>query len=164
MIVVSNTSPLTNLAAIGQFDLLHQLYGEVHIAEGVWQELNAREQRWPGRDEVAAANWIERHSVQNRTLVTALRRDLHKGEAETIALALELGADLVLLDEREGRHAAQRLELRVAGVVGVLLDAKSQSAVDAIRPHLDALRQKAGFYLAERVYRAALALAGESES
>ncbi len=164
MIVVSNTSPLTNLAAIGQFDLLHQLYGQVHIAEGVWQELRARGQHWPGRDEVAVADWIERHSVQNRTLVTALRRDLHKGEAETIALALELGAALVLLDEREGRHAAQRLELRVAGVVGVLLDAKSHSAVNVIRPHLDALRQKAGFYLAEGVYHSALVLAGESES
>ena len=58
MRVVSNTSPLTNLAAIGQFDLLHELYVEVHIADGVWQELNVREQRWPGRDEVAAANWI----------------------------------------------------------------------------------------------------------
>ena len=97
-----------------------------------------------GSHEVAAAGWIERHSVQNETLVTALRRDLHRGEAETIALALELGANLVLLDEREGRHAGQRLELRVAGVVGVLLDAKSQRAVDAIRPHLDALRHKAG--------------------
>jgi hypothetical protein len=164
MIVASNTSPLTNLAAIGQFDLLHQLYGEVHIAEGVWQELNAKGQRWPGRDEVAAAGWVERHSVQNQTLVTALRRDLHKGEAETVALALELGADLVLLDEREGRHAAQRLELRVVGVVGLLLEAKSQRAVETIRPHLDALRRKAGFYLADGVYHYALALAGEAES
>jgi hypothetical protein len=162
MIVVSNTSPLTNLAAIGQFDLLLRLYGSLYIAEGVWEELNARGQHWPGRDEVAAADWIERHTVQNQALVTALRRDLDRGEAETIALALELGADLVLLDEREGRHAAQRLELRVAGVVGILLEAKSRSAVDAIRPHLDALRHKAGFYLSEPVYRAALSLADES--
>ena len=164
MIVVTNTSPLTNLAAIGQFDLLHELYGEVHIADGVWQELNVREQRWPGRDEVAAANWIERHTVQNQALVTALRRDLDRGEAETIALALELGADLVLLDEREGRHAAQRLELRVAGVVGVVLEAKSRSAVDEVRPHLDALRHRVGFYLTDQVYHSALTLAGESDT
>jgi len=164
MIVVSNTSPLTNLAAIGQFALFHQLYGRLHIAEAVWEELNARGQRWPGRDEVAAADWIERHTVQNQALVTALRRDLDRGEAETIALALELSAGLVLLDEREGRHAAQRLELRVAGVVGILLEAKSQSAVETIRPHLDALRHKAGFYLAEGVYHSALALAGEGDT
>lgn len=164
MIIVSNTSPLTNLAAIGQFPLLRQLYARLHIAEGVWEELNAKGQHWPGRDEVAEADWIERHPVQNQALVTALRRDLDRGEAETIALAFELGANLVLLDEREGRHAAQRLELPVTGVVGLLLEAKSRGAVDAVRPHVDALRYKAGFYLSETVYHAVLSLAGESDA
>jgi hypothetical protein len=76
MIIVCDTSPLTNLAAIGQFGLLRRLYDRVHIPYGVWDELNARGQRWPGRDEVAAADWIERHTVQNQALVTALQRDL----------------------------------------------------------------------------------------
>jgi len=163
MIVVGNTSPLTNLAAIGQFDLLHRLYGQVHIAQGGWQELNAGGRHWPGRDEVAEADWIERGPVQNRALVTALERDLDRGEAETIALALELEADLVLLDEREGRRAAQRLGLRVVGVVGILLEAKTCGAVRTVRPHLDALRQTAGFYLDDALYAYALSLAGETE-
>jgi predicted nucleic acid-binding protein len=131
MIVVSDTSPLTNLAAIGQFDLLHQLYGQVHIPEGVWHELSAEGKRWPGRDEVAAAGWVERRTVLNESLVMALRRDLDRGEAETIALALELQAELVLLDEREGRRAAQRLGLQVVGVVGILLEAKTKGAIEA---------------------------------
>ena len=76
--------------------------------------MNPKRRHWPGRDEVAAANWIERHSVQNQTLVTALRRDLDRGESETFALVLELEADHVFLDEREGRHDAQRLLFRVA--------------------------------------------------
>lgn len=76
MVVISNTSPLTNLAAIGQFDLLRCLYAEIHIADGVWNELNAQGKRWPGADEVAAASWIRRHSVQNKALVNALQRDL----------------------------------------------------------------------------------------
>ena len=71
MIVVCNTSPLTNLAAIGQFSLLHELYGRLHIAEAVWEKLNASGQHWPGRNEVAAADWIQRHNVQNKALVTA---------------------------------------------------------------------------------------------
>ena len=50
MIAVSNTSPLTNLAAIGQFGLLYQLYGQVYIARGVWEELNAGGTRWPGSE------------------------------------------------------------------------------------------------------------------
>ena len=164
MIIVCNTLPLTNLAAIGQFDLLRHLFGRLHIAQGVWDELNEKGQHWPGRDQVADADWIERHPVRNQALVTALRRDLDRGEAETIALALELGADLVLLDEREGRHAAQRLELGVSGVVGILLEAKSLGVLEAIRPHLVALRHKAGFYLGEPVYDAALSLAGESDT
>ena len=163
MIVVSNTSPLTNLAAIGQFDLLRRLYSQVHIARGVWEELNAGGKRWPGCEEVANADWIERHAAQNQALVTALRRDLDRGEAETIALALELDADLVLLDEKEGRHAAQRLGLRVMGVVGILLEAKAKGAMDALRPQLDALRQKAGFYLSDPVYQRVLRLAKEDK-
>lgn len=61
MTVVSNTSPLTNLAAIGRFDLLQGLYHQLHIAQGVWDELNAEGKHWPGRDEVAEADWIEQH-------------------------------------------------------------------------------------------------------
>ena len=83
MNVASNTSPLTNLAAIGQFDLLHRLYGRLFIAE----------------------------EVRNTLPVETLRRDLGQGEAETITLATKLSADLLLMDEREGRHAAQRLGL-----------------------------------------------------
>ncbi len=100
MVVVSNTSPLTSLAAIGEFGLLGQLYTEIHIPEGVWEELNAGPVRWPGRESVAAADWVECHGVKNELLVTALRRDLDPGEAESIALALELEAHLVPMDER----------------------------------------------------------------
>ena len=164
MIVVSNTSPITNLAAIGQFDLLRRLYHAVNIAEGVWDELNVLEKHWPGRDEVAAARWIKRHFVQNHVLVNALRRDIDRGEAESIALALELEANLILLDEKEGRHAAERLGLKMVGVVGILLEAKKNRFVDSVRPHLDALRQIAGFYLKESVYRHVLDLAGEIKS
>lgn len=64
-VVISNTSPLTNLAAIGQFDLLQHLYGRLLIAEAVWDELNAGGQAWPGCAEVAAANWIKLRVVQN---------------------------------------------------------------------------------------------------
>jgi len=164
MIVVSNTSPLTNLAAIGQFDLLYRLYPNINITDGVWDELNAMGNRWPGGEEVAAARWIKRYSVRNQLLVNALRRDIDRGEAESIVLAIELEADLILLDEKEGRHAAQRLGLKMVGVVGILLEAKKKGFVDSVRPHLDALRQVAGFYLKESLYRYVLNLAGEVKS
>lgn len=161
MKVVSNTSPLTHLAAIGQFGLLGQIYGQLSIAEGVWDELNAFEHAWSGRAETASASWLGRFEVRNTPLVETLRRDLDRGEAETIALALEVQVDLVLMDEREGRHAAQRLGLGTVGVVGVLLDAKQQGLLTAVRPAFDALRA-ARFYLGGPVYRKGLELAGES--
>jgi predicted nucleic acid-binding protein len=159
--VMSNTSPLTNLAAIGHFDLLRRLYGELLIAEAVWEELNAGGQAWPGREEVAGATWIMRRAVVNRPLVTALRERLDPGEAETIALAVECQPPFILMDEKEGRHAAHRFGLKTVGVVGVLLEAKARGLVAGVGPLLERLRQEAGFYLSDRVIQAARALCGE---
>jgi predicted nucleic acid-binding protein len=162
VIIVSNTSPLTNLAAIGQFHLLKDLYGQLLIANGVWSELNAYNRQWPGSQEVATASWIQKKSPKNQQVILALRRDLDQGEAETIALALEVGADLVLLDERDGRYAAKRFGLQVAGVLGILIEAKQNNLIKQIKPSLDALRQQAGFYIHESLYQQVLELSGES--
>lgn len=159
--VVSNTSPLTNLAAIGEMDLLEALFGRLHIADAVRLELAAGGHDWPGRAEVSVASWVECHSVQNRSLVMALSQDLDPGESETIALGLELGARLILMDERAGRHRAQRMGLRTIGVVGVLLLAKERGFLSAVRPRLDALRSQAGFWLGDTVYQQALSVANE---
>ena len=158
---VSNTSPLTNLAAIGQFDLLRQLYGGLLVAEAVWAELNADGRTWPGRDEVAGAAWIARRAVMNRPLVTALRERLDPGEAETIALAVECSPPFVLMDEKEGRRAAQRLGLKTVGVVGVLIEAKAHGLIAEVGPLLERLRQEAGFYLSDRVIHDARAFCDE---
>jgi len=159
--VVSNTSPLTNLAAIGAMGLLERLFGRLHIAEAVRLELEAGGHDWPGRAEVAAAPWVECHRIENRSLVLALSQDLDAGESETIALGLEIGATLVLMDERDGRHRAQRLGLRTMGVVGVLLRAKECGFLLAVRPSLDALRSQAGFWLSEAVYQETVRAANE---
>jgi uncharacterized protein len=161
MIVVSNTSPITSLAAIGQFELLQKLYGEIHIADAVWHELNHGGRRYPGSHETEDASWVDRHAVSNQALVTVLRRDLDRGESETIALAIELNADLVLLDEQEGRHAAMRFGLHPLGLLGVLLQAKHLGVITEIRSLLDALRQQAGFFIGKSLYRQVLEQAEE---
>jgi predicted nucleic acid-binding protein len=138
MIVFSNTSPIMNLAVVGQADLLQQLYGKVMIPEAARQELVALRLDDPvGR--LADASWIETRNVADRNLVESLLSELHPGEAEAIALAIQMKADLLLVDERRGRSVASRLNLKVMGLLGLLIEAKRKGLIEAVRPILDDL-------------------------
>lgn len=113
MTVVSDASALINLARIGELSLLHRLYGALVIPQAVWREVVVEGQGQPGAEEVGNAPWIETRKVTNEHLVQALRQDLDAGEAESIALALELEADVLLMDERLGRETARHLGLQL---------------------------------------------------
>lgn len=152
MIVASNASPLINLARIGQLDLLQQLYREVQIPDAVRSEVVEEGAGQPGSEEVATAGWIRTHTVRNRALVQALRQELDAGEAEAIALAVELGADWLLMDERLGRDVSRHLGVAVTGLIGVLIEAKRLGVIPAVRPGLDALRDRAGFRIRQALY------------
>ena len=106
MSIVSNASPLINLARIDQLDLLQQLYGEVTVPEAVWREVVLEGAGQPGAKELETASWICVESVTNRELAQALQQELDAGEAEAIALSLQVGADFLLMDERLGRETA----------------------------------------------------------
>jgi uncharacterized protein len=114
VIVVSDTSPINNLAAINQLQLLQQLYGTILIPEAVYRELTDPSFPVAGAAEVQTFDWIQILSVTDRTVVEALGNELDVGEAEAIALALalETKAELVLIDERRGRLVAGRLNLK----------------------------------------------------
>ena len=94
-------------------------------------------------------------------MISLLRVDLHQGEAEAIALALEMKTDRLLIDERDGRMAARQLGLPVTGVLGVLLRGKKTGRIPRVKPELDALRTKAHFFIAPELEAAILADAGE---
>jgi len=128
MIFVSNASPLVNLARIGRLELLRDLFGEMCVPDAVWEEVVVAGEGQPGAQLLAQARWVVRRQVQNRSLVQALRQELDAGEAEAIVLALELKADLLLMDERLGRETAQHLGLKPTGVIGVLIEAKRSPA------------------------------------
>lgn len=97
MIIVSDTSPINNLAAIDHLCLLHQLYGTVLIPEAVYRELTDPKFPVSGATEVQTFDWIQTRAVSERTLVEALSNELDIGEAEAIALAVENNVDQVLL-------------------------------------------------------------------
>ena len=162
MSVVSNASPLINLARIGKLDLLHDLYGEVTIPEAAWREVVVEGAGQPGADEVKGTTWIKTHTVVNRQLVRALQQELDAGEAEAIVLASEMEAELLLMDERLGRETARHLGLRYTGVIGVLIEAKRKGLISAVKPHLDALRDAAGFRVSDVLYMRVLQDEGET--
>ena len=161
MIVVSDTSPINNLAATNQLHLLRQLYEIVLIPEAVYRELTNPSFSVAGATEVQTFDWIQTRGVNDRTIVEALSNELDIGEAEAIALAVEIQADRVLIDERRGRLVAAKLNLRYTGILGILVEAKSQGLITEVKPLLDALLNQAGFWIAEPLYHRVLQLVNE---
>lgn len=153
MIVVSNTSPITSLAAIHQLDLLRQLYGKIIIPEAVYRELTEVKSPVPGTIEVQTYDWIEvRPLLDPNQLVGLFSQPLDEGESWAIALSLELSAELLLIDERRGRSEANRLGLRITGLLGVLVEAKQKKLISALKPLLDNLRETAQFRVTDALY------------
>jgi len=163
MPVVSNTSPILNLAIINQLDLLRQQFGEVLIPSAVLSELKA-DTDFPGADRIRQAleaTWLHSHELTNVDVARALKRDLDHGEAEAIALSLQLGLGVVLMDEHDGRAAAKAMGLTPVGVLGVLLRAKHAGVLESVESAMRALQDEAGFYIADDLFNAVLREAGE---
>jgi len=157
VIVVSNTSPLMNLAVIDQLKIIEQLYGKVIIPEEVSKELFAA----GIHPLIEHLLWIEKHQVKNKGLSDSLKIELDDGEAEAIALAIELKADLVLMDERLGRNIASRSGQKCIGIMGILMEAKHKGIIDSVKPVVDDLITKAGFWVSNGLYLKVLREAGE---
>ena len=152
-----------NLAVVKRLQLLQDLYHELYIPEAVRSELKAIPDK-KARREVQQAPWIHPCSVQDRRFVQTLQLELDEGEAEAIALSLELPANLLLMDELRGRRIAERFSVRTLGVLGVLLQAKRRGIVTAVKPILDTLITKAGFWVGNELYAHVLHEAGEQDA
>jgi predicted nucleic acid-binding protein len=120
MLVVADTSPINYLVLIGQINVLPQLYSRILIPPAVLAELKhpvaARVVRaWA----TSAPSWLE---VRNPKSDVALPQ-LDPGESAAIALATEVHAEVVLIDDKAGRQEAVRRGLKVAGTLSVLDEA-----------------------------------------
>lgn len=153
MTVVCNTSPITNLAVIARLDLLHSIYGEIVIPKAVYDELTNVPNPVPGGVEVQTYDWISVRPVLDQFKVSVFRQNIDFGEAEAIALALELRADRLLIDDAAGRAIALREGLQITGVLGILLIAKKRGLIDSVRSLLDNLINQAGFWVSDELYR-----------
>jgi predicted nucleic acid-binding protein len=164
VIVVSDTSPITNLAAIGKLELLEKLYTRVLIPTAVYNEMVGVKSLVPGAVEVQTLPWIVTQSVVNTERVKEIlenQENIDLGEAEAIVLTLELSADLLLMDERRGRLLAAEYGLKVTGLLGVLLQAKRNGLLLILKPLLDQLIDEADFRVSHELYTTILQAAGE---
>lgn len=161
--IVSDTSPIFYLARIGRLSVLREPDGRVLVPDKVWSEALAAEAVFPrvgdALRESRGQGWINirKVSASPNPLLAAL--DL--GEAEAILLACELGAGLLIIDEKLGREAAEQMGLDVCGTLGVLVAAKQQGLISKIAPELRRLRLETSFRFTPELEGFVLCEAGE---
>ena len=163
MRVVSNTSPIWNLATIERLHLLHEQFPDIRIPEDVWNELQVmRDCPEVSRIQQARdAQWIKVESLQNPHVRQSLMLELDRGEAAAIALALELGVSQVLMDEADGRAVVKAMDLHPTGILGILLRAKFEGKITSVSDEMSRLKNEAGFFIAESLFRYVQKEAGE---
>ena len=144
-------------------DLLRTQFREIWIPGVVQRELDRLTHAKALRDihKALSDGWIKSQALRDDRVARFLATNLDPGEAEAIALAMELSADRILLDERDARKAAERAGLQVTGVLGVLLRAKKDGKIHAVKLDIEALRTRARFFVSEQLEKEILAVAGE---
>jgi len=162
MLVVSNTSPLSNLAIIRRLDLVREQLGSLVIPPAVQTEL----QRNPQPEARAAlrnamkAGWI-RVMPLAEPVPSDFAQALDLGEAEALSLALQAKATLVLLDESAARLRAAQLGLSCTGVLGLLRRARQTGRIPSLKAEIYALRDEAHFFISPALEMALLISVGE---
>lgn len=160
MIIISDTSPVTNLIRIGHLFILQQLFNKLIIPAAVYDELC----EIPAQKIILdMQDWITVRPVADYQLVSQLENELDKGEAESIALALQLQAAYLLIDELRGRHIAEKKGLKIVGLLGILVKAKEKKIIASVKFLLDRLMKEAGFRIHGSLYNYILKIAGETD-
>ncbi|MBW4463186.1 MAG: DUF3368 domain-containing protein [Nodosilinea sp. WJT8-NPBG4] len=161
MTIVSDASSLGSLALIDYLWLLEALYGTVVISEVVARELatakNARIQA------VLSVSWVKVQVPTEGAIATIQQQgqQFDLGETQTLALALQLNADELLINERRGRQVAQALGLSAIGIVGIVIVAKQRALIPSVRRVMDALVELAGFRISHQLYQKILKFVDE---
>jgi predicted nucleic acid-binding protein len=147
--VVADASPLIALAQVNQLPLLERLFGEILVPPAVVREV-----------ELSLPAFIRERKLSRSIPAAVLHASLDAGESEAISLALELGAERVILDERAARQLAHDLALPRIGVLGILLASKQKGLIPSVRPILDGLVESR-FRITPELYEWLLSEAGE---
>ncbi len=158
-VVISNTSPIFYLHRLRLLGLLQELYQKIIVPRAVVAELEAGRRQGEDVPEIDSYEWIETRAIRSPQIL-GLSTDFGSGEAEVLALALEESDSLVIIDEKLARKIARLRGLRVTGTAGVLLKAKQERHIRAVKPFLDRL-QEIHFHLSDNVRTLILSKAEE---
>lgn len=161
MIVISNTTPISNLLHIEKILLLTELFGSVYIPEAVAKEVNVIFSGCQEWQRCIEQKQIIIQSASNTDMVKQMLPFLHQGEAEAICLSLEKRAKLFLVDDKDGRTIAQLNNLAVTGTLGILLKAKKAGLILSVKELIDKLRDEHHFWIKEEMYQKVLSIAQE---
>jgi hypothetical protein len=157
--VVCNTSPLIKLAGVGLLDLMPRFYGAIWLPEVIRDEYLARVDATS--PDIRALPWLSMHPVTIEPALQALS-GFGVGEAVVISLAVACGARLVLLDDKRARRVASERGLVLVGTLGMLVRARQQGYLAAVRPVLDTMIAQ-GRYISPALRAQTLQAVGESE-
>jgi len=159
-VIVSNTTPVSNLIQLDLLCLIEDLGEKVTIPDAVAKELD------DGGDILG--KWRERcgkmvnfQSVSPDPLIQQFLISLHPGEAEALTLAIRQNARLFLCDDSDARRLAHVHGLRVSGTLGLLVKGKSRGLIHAVTPYLDRLRNDVRFWFTDALYMDIVRLSGE---
>jgi len=163
MRAVSNTSPVSNLAIIGRLALLRQKFGQVVIPEAVARELSALDHAG-GRASVEAAlrdGWLVVERLSDRRLLSVLRTRIDEGEAEAIELARQTHADLLIIDDLDGRRVAAEEALPYTGLLGLLAEERMAGNIPSLEAEIQRLRDECRFFVSAELETMVLQGVGE---
>lgn len=136
-IIVSDTSCIGYLIQLNLLNLLHIIYGEIIIPKAVNEEIFQLKDKGHNLTEFENATWIKIYQANNLSNVNDYKYILDKGELEAISIAIELKADLLIIDEKLGRIVATNIGFDITGLVGILITAKNKNLILSVKDALD---------------------------
>lgn len=128
---------------------MKDVYGQIHTTDVVAKEFGK-----------ALPDWIQLKTSEDRLLQNVLEATLDEGEASAIALALEVGHCILILDDLAARKFALQLGIELTGTLGILVKARKTGIIPALRPVLNLLKQH-NFRISDKILSEILKQAGE---
>ncbi|AZO94903.1 DUF3368 domain-containing protein [Halocella sp. SP3-1] len=136
---ISNTSCLIVLDNIDMLFILKELYGSIIITQEVSEEFGK-----------AVPKWIDIREVKDKKYLKLMENFVDLGEASTIALALEIDDNVAILDDLKARKLANKLNMKITGTLGVIINARKKNIISSTNEVLDKLKNT-GFRISKEL-------------